>query len=394
MEVMKSTSAEPPPAAPVIARQQRADRRHVGADQQAERGADGGADQPDRGGRQEEGAHDGARRRAHGAQDGDAAALDPHQHGEARHHVHRRHHHDQGEDDEHHHPLDLQGAHEAGIEAEPVGDLEVVAAQSALRSSSATRGAAAGSAMSRSIELTAWLPYSRSSCSIGSGMKTRRAVELVAARQEARQQLVVGVARRDRAVLVQLVRDERDLVAGADVQRLAQALAHDDARSRAEGAEIAMDDVPGHDLARHAGLPGRTPRSSAPRVWPLAATSAWRSSVRRTACDAGKALSLASSSGVACTMPSRGGDHDVAVHADDAAEKLLAKAAHHRQHDDQGRHAQRHADQREDRDEGDEALALAGREIAPGEPAFDGGRRVTHGAGPSTGSSRAARAAG
>ena len=37
--------------------------------------------------------------------------------------------HDQGEDDEHHHPLDLQGADEAGIEAEPVGDLEVVAAE-------------------------------------------------------------------------------------------------------------------------------------------------------------------------------------------------------------------------------------------------------------------------
>ena len=43
---------------------------------------------------------------------------------------------------------------------------------SALRSSSATRGAAAGSAMSRSIELTAWSPYSRSSCSIASGTKT------------------------------------------------------------------------------------------------------------------------------------------------------------------------------------------------------------------------------
>jgi len=47
---------------------------------------------------------------------------------------------------------------------------------------------------------------------------------------------------------------------------------------------------------------------------------------------------------------------------------------------DQGGHAQRHADQGEDRDEGDEALALAGRQVTPGEPAFDGGRGVTHGA--------------
>ena len=78
------------------------------------------------------------------------------------------------------------------------------------------------------------------------------------------------------------------------------------------------------------------------------------------------------------------------------AEQLLAEAAHHRQHDDQGRHAQRHADQREDRDEGDEALALAGREIAPGKPAFDGAVAGTRHSrrSPSTGSRRAARAAG
>ena len=73
------------------------------------------------------------------------------------------------------------------------------------------------------------------------------------------------------------------------------------------------------------------------------------------------------------------GDYD---HSEHGIQQLLAEAAHHRQHDDQRRHAQRHADQGEDGDEGNEALALTGREITPGKPALDGGRAFTHGAGP------------
>ena len=40
-------------------------------------------------------------------------------------------------------------------------------------------------------------------------------------------------------------------------------------------------------MSRDSRSSGRTPRSRAPRVWPLAVTSAWRSSVRRTALTSG-----------------------------------------------------------------------------------------------------------
>ena len=56
-------------------------------------------------------------------------------------------------------------------------------------------------------------------------------------------------------------------------------------------------------MSRDCRSSGRTPRTSAPRVWLPAVTSAWRSRVRLTVRTPGKAFSLASSSGVACTMP-------------------------------------------------------------------------------------------
>ena len=136
-------------------------------------------------------------------------------------------------------------------------------------------------------------------------------------------------------------------------------------------------------ISRDSRSSGRTPRSSAPRVWPLAAD-------QRLALE-GEPDGLARPAGLAAWPAARAWPAACRRAAVITIWPFMpmmrpisccAEAAHHRQHDDQGRHAQRHADQGEDGDEGDEALALARGEIAPGQPALDGGRRVTHGAVP------------
>ena len=64
-------------------------------------------------------------------------------------------------------------------------------------------------------------------------------------------------------------------------------------------------------------------------------------------------------------------DLDVPVHPQDATLQLDLEPAHHAGHHDQRGDAQRDADQREDRDDGDEALALAGTQVAPGDRALE-----------------------
>jgi hypothetical protein len=51
------------------------------------------------------------------------------------------------------------------------------------------------------------------------------------------------------------------------------------------------------------------------------------------------------------------GDLHVGGHAEDARAQLGLKAVHHRQHDDQRRHAQRDAQHRDQRNEGNESIA-------------------------------------
>ena len=65
-------------------------------------------------------------------------------------------------------------------------------------------------------------------------------------------------------------------------------------------------------------------------------------------------------------------DGDVAVDAENARHELALEAAHDAGDDDQRGDAERDADQGEDRDDGDEALALAGAQVAAGDGAFEG----------------------
>lgn len=62
----------------------------------------------------------------------------------------------------------------------------------------------------------------------------------------------------------------------------------------------------------------------------------------------------------------------MAVEAEDAAEQFLAEAIHHAHDDDEGGDAKGDAHEREDGDDRDEALALAGAEIAEGDHPFEG----------------------
>src|SRR5665213_1940813 len=57
----------------------------------------------------------------------------------------------------------------------------------------------------------------------------------------------------------------------------------------------------------------------------------------------------------------------MAVEAEDAAQQLGAKAVHHRHDDDERRHAERDAGQRENGDDGDEALLPPRAQIAEGD---------------------------
>ena len=63
---------------------------------------------------------------------------------------------------------------------------------------------------------------------------------------------------------------------------------------------------------------------------------------------------------------------EMAVEAEDAREQVHLEPAHHAHHDDQRGDAERDADQRKDRDDGDEALASPGAQIAAGDRAFEG----------------------
>ena len=60
-------------------------------------------------------------------------------------------------------------------------------------------------------------------------------------------------------------------------------------------------------------------------------------------------------------------DDGMAVEADDLVEQLGAEAVHHAHHDDQRGDAERDRDQADRGDEEDEPLALAGKQIAPGD---------------------------
>src|SRR6185312_16777533 len=70
-------------------------------------------------------------------------------------------------------------------------------------------------------------------------------------------------------------------------------------------------------------------------------------------------------------LPRIGLDADMAVHAQDARHQLGLKAAHDGCHDDERGNTERDADQGEDRDDGDEPLALARTQVAPGDHAFE-----------------------
>ena len=67
------------------------------------------------------------------------------------------------------------------------------------------------------------------------------------------------------------------------------------------------------------------------------------------------------------SRPSYADDDRMAVEADDLVEQLGAKAVHHAHDDDQCSNAERDRDQADAGDEEDEALALAGKQIASGE---------------------------
>ena len=62
----------------------------------------------------------------------------------------------------------------------------------------------------------------------------------------------------------------------------------------------------------------------------------------------------------------------MAVQAEDAAEQFLAEAVHHAHDDDERGDAECDADEGENGDDGDEALALAGAEVAEGDHPFEG----------------------
>ena len=64
---------------------------------------------------------------------------------------------------------------------------------------------------------------------------------------------------------------------------------------------------------------------------------------------------------------------DMAVHADDLLQQLLAEAVHHRHHDDQRRDAEQDAEEGEAGDDRDEALAPARAQVAPGQQPFEAG---------------------
>ena len=75
-------------------------------------------------------------------------------------------------------------------------------------------------------------------------------------------------------------------------------------------------------------------------------------------------------------LPGIGLDGDMAVHAEDPGDEFGLKAAHYRGDDDQGGDAKRDADERENRDDGDEAFALARAQVTPGDRTLKGGEHA------------------
>ena len=160
-----------------------------------------------------------------------------------------------------------------------------------------------------------------------------------------------------------LGREHRDLVADAQRQRFGEALA-----DREPAGRIEIVERPLHDVAFDAG---QLPQVVAPDAPDESAGLVVGRGDRRRALDHRndqldpRHLGDAAVDGV--EIGQRGLDtlqEDVAVDADDLVEQFVPEAVHHGHDDDQGRHADADAEERETRDLRDEGARPAAAQIA------------------------------
>ncbi len=198
------------------------------------------------------------------------------------------------------------------------------------------------------------------------------AVVLVHADVEERGDLI-GLHARDRADdrCVALRRDQLDPVAHPQTERRSQTLAHHQAVLRSHVVDGSGDDVVRDDGSRLQLFLGDAAHQRAGRPAARSRRHNLPAHLRRRQRDPGHGLKRGVERLVVLDHPGGGVDRHVAVHAQDPAQQFLPEAVHHRHDDDQSRHAQADAKQRETRDDGDEAFLLSGAQVAPSHHALE-----------------------
>jgi hypothetical protein len=270
-----------------------------------------------------------------------SARLSVYRHHQRGHDVERGHRNDQQQDQEHHALLDFHGAKEVGVAAGPVADPGVAVEVAQQFAADLRRGEQvvdlephAADALVHAIQLLR----------VGHVHQGQPGIELEHAGLEnpttrnclTRGRMAAGVTRPCGASSVTLsparaAQGARQLAAEHDAELAGQ-----------QGVELARF----HVAAKSATLSsasGRMPRTIMPRTWPSKLSMPCCLHVGRRRLHSRMARHALHHLAPVGQFAALAADLDMRNHAEDALAQFLLEAVHHRQHDDQRRHAQRQA---------------------------------------------------
>ncbi len=311
--------------------------------------------------------HDRAGRGTQCAQDGDIGLLVGDDHHQRRDQIERSHGHNQGQDDEHHAFFDFHSAEIARVFLRPVRDIEIRHLFAQLHANAA--------GMIQVVELEAYatdgIPQAKQPLGIVDVQECQAGVI----------RIIFGTENADDGELLQawnhagwrhlaLRCNQGDLVANPYTQLVGQLPAD----NRTEFAGLQLIQAANHQFLCHfvdAAFLGRinAPHQGTPDLFAIGqqalAMDVWRNRLylRCAGSDARDRLPIIQHAGGA-------GNLNVGGHAKNAVANFFLETVHDREHDDQCRHAQCDADNRNHRNERDETVAALGADIAQANEKF------------------------
>src|SRR5215813_3163369 len=347
-----------------------ADRLDTIAHDEPEDDASGGADDADAEAAHQEDPHDRALGRAHRAKNGDLAGLvADHQHLPGN-DVERGDERDQPEHGQQHRALHLQPLEEAGAGMLPVGNDEPL--PGGLIDVAADAGGVVEIADVDHEARRGVLGPEEQLSGLERHVHHAFVEEIHADLEDPDDVIRLGAGNAADDGAAGFRHDQRDGIADADVEVLGQPRSQDDDVGAGEIMEVAALDVPRHELdLLEIAAPYRV-NEGARRVvgrrrHHLAVNR------RQYRGDARHGPDLRRDVIEVVDVLAGRGQAEMAVDAEDRIQDLGAETVHDGEHDDQRRHAEADAEQREPGDNGDQAFASARPQIAEGDQAFEGG---------------------